>query len=508
MKSQQFILFFLSILCLNFSCNEAKETEETTKVEELNVQQIQEDLDFLDQKLKQFSSYQGLNGYSYQTDFEKYKNDQDHLPTSKKDFQIFLTNVIGQIGDRHSYVKGVDFPRTKYLPFWVAPFEDKVVMLSRDQSKSQFKLYNPKYPFLTKINDIPISDFLKKILREEIKAPTKSFLNRAVQQLRDIGESYQMMGMEAPEELSFTFSGTQGDTTCVMQLASRKDRKKIWGDKFEAKDYREEEELNDSIWVNQLFHTDKNNIAYFRITEMARPSEAPLLFEKFNQFIHDNKAAKAFIFDLRDNTGGSRDFIFELAKYVIHPDSLHVVNVAKSKGENPLNEDYRGQLNRRFLFSSTGLDQQERDAVHQFMKTFKPMYDLPEEGFSEYFYTVFNGKKLSKENFYLDRPIYLLMNERVFSAASVFAATFKGLPNVKLVGVTSDGSSGNSEKFLLPNSKLKVKLSTMVSFQKDGIILDGFGTKPDIEIQRSLDQVLWKEDYQLEKLKELINSKD
>jgi hypothetical protein len=44
----------------------------------------------------------------------------------------------------------------------------------------------------------------------------------------------------------------------------------------------------------------------------------------------------------------------------------------------------------------------------------------------------------------------------------------------------------------------------MVSFQKDGQILDGIGTKPDIEIERSLNQIFFKEDYQLNKLKEII----
>jgi len=97
-----------------------------------------------------------------------------------------------------------------------------------------------------------------------------------------------------------------------------------------------------------------------------------------------------------------------------------------------------------------------------------------------------------------------LIIERVFSAASVFAGTFKGLPNVTIVGVTTDGSSGNSEDFYLPYSNLRVNISTMVSFQKDGRLFDGYGTDPDIVIERSLDQVLWKEDYQLKKLKEII----
>lgn len=47
----------------------------------------------------------------------------------------------------------------------------------------------------------------------------------------------------------------------------------------------------------------------------------------------------------------------------------------------------------------------------------------------------------------------------------------------------------------------------MVSFQKNGQLLDGIGTKPDIVIERNLDQIFWKEDHQLNKTIELINIK-
>ncbi|WFO15640.1 S41 family peptidase [Cellulophaga baltica 4] len=115
-----------------------------------------------------------------------------------------------------------------------------------------------------------------------------------------------------------------------------------------------------------------------------------------------------------------------------------------------------------------------------------------------------NGKKFNKPTFYYNRPVYILANEKTFSAASVFVSAFKGLPNIKIVGVTTDGSSGNSEWVDLPNSKLFGKISTMVSFQKDGQILDGYGTEPDIKIERDINQILWQSDTQLEKLKDLI----
>ncbi|HMP30564.1 MAG TPA: hypothetical protein PKD85_13245 [Saprospiraceae bacterium] len=73
-----------------------------------------------------------------------------------------------------------------------------------------------------------------------------------------------------------------------------------------------------------------------------------------------------------------------------------------------------------------------------------------------------------------------------------------------IVGMNTDGSSGASKAFKLPNSKFEVRFTTMVSFQKNGIILDGFGTAPDIILRRDLNQILWKSDSQLESLKKTI----
>ena len=86
-------------------------------------------------------------------------------------------------------------------------------------------------------------------------------------------------------------------------------------------------------------------------------------------------------------------------------------------------------------------------------------------------------------------------------------SVIKELPNINIIGVNTDGSSGNSHRIELPNSELRGKISTMVSSQKDGQVLDGIGTKPDIIIERNLDQIFWKEDYQLNKIIDLINAK-
>ena len=103
------------------------------------------------------------------------------------------------------------------------------------------------------------------------------------------------------------------------------------------------------------------------------------------------------------------------------------------------------------------------------------------------------------------KPVYILVNENSFSAASVFTSAFKSLPNVKIVGVTTDGSSGNSRVLHLKHSNTRVKVSTMLSFQRNGKTLDGNGTVPDILIPANEIQVLKGVDHQLNHLIMLIN---
>jgi C-terminal processing protease CtpA/Prc len=280
-----------------------------------------------------------------------------------------------------------------------------------------------------------------------------------------------------------------------------------WDEKFKSKYARvKDEDYNKPEIIKQLFKVE-DNIGYIKLPEMANIDEAPLLYDKVNSFMKSIKNSTALIIDVRSNGGGTRDLMYEFAKYLIHPDSIYVINATKQRGTLPLSKESVENLNTRFLYAMSELDTKEQAKATAFLKTFTPMYDLDTEKYSEYYFGLFNGNKLSQNSFYYNKPVYILANEKTFSAASVFVSAFKGIPNIQIVGVTTDGSSGNSDWFDLPNSKMFGKISTMVSFQKDGKTLDGYGTKPDLKIARDLEQILWKSDTQLEKLKNLILEK-
>lgn len=492
---------YIGILLSMFTlfCNAQDETEYLTKSE------IENDLNFLDNILQNQSSYQGLNGFDSRADFDNYLEQIVETKITKTDFGLFLSKTIGKIGDRHSYIRGYDLPYNLFLPFVVAPLNKKVVALNYNKSQKEHYLLYQKFPFLKAINTIQIDDFLKKIVPKDINAPKTALRTRSVKQLKYMANNYAIMNKTVPENFEFIFTNGKTDTIVKIPLENKRSAYRTWDEKFARVNNPRKKDLNNPELIKNLFQIDENNIAYLRIPEMVSQRKALVFFQTLNEFMIKAKSSVSLIIDVRGNGGGTRHLINELAGYFVHPDSTYIVNATRQRGKIPLNENLKDDLHNRFLFSKNELDAQEQGLVDKFMLNFVPMYNLDNNKYSEFHYFLLNGKELSKDKYQYNKPIYIMANEKSFSAASVFASVFKGLPNIKLVGVNTDGSSGNSERFVLPNSKLRGKISTMVSFQKNGQILDGIGTKPDIIIERNLDQIFWKEDYQLNKLKELIN---
>jgi C-terminal processing protease CtpA/Prc len=493
-------ILFTIILTLNVAISQAQYL--------LSKKQITEDIEFLTKTLNEKSSYVYLNGYDFNTDFENYLKTLSDS-TRLENFGMFITNTLAKIGDRHSSLNGIrgyDLKESLFLPFIYAPLNNRVVVLNKNQNK-ELEILNPKFPYLKKINGIDINDFLQKTRPEDIKAPQETYFTYAVRDIRDIEKNYILLNKTLSKEIELTLSDStfNNDTIFTLTPINKSQRQRPWDERFEVDYLRvKDEDYNKPVIIEKLFNI-KENIAYIKIPEMVAKDEAPLLFDKINSFMQSiQNDSEALIIDVRANSGGTRDLLYEFAKYLINPDSIYVVNATKQRGPLPLPKDYKKSLNNRFLYTLSELDDEEQKKATEFLKSFKPIYELDENKYSEYYFGLLNGKKLGKSTFYYNKPVYILANEKTFSAASVFVSAFKGLPNIKIAGLTTDGSSGNSEWVDLPNSKLFGKISTMVSFQKNGEILDGYGTEPNIKIERDLNQVLWLSDTQLEKLKELI----
>ncbi|MEM1325330.1 MAG: S41 family peptidase, partial [Bacteroidota bacterium] len=417
--------------------------------------------------------------------------------TTKADFGLFLTQLIGQLGDRHASVRGYDLPDEYFLPFIIAPHERKVIALEYVRAQKSFKELYADFPYLTAINGEAVDSILPQICPEEVGAPEIAYHFRAVRELRHIQERFAILGRDLPKKSTFTFSGEKGDTVVTLPLLHRSKRLGRWSDRSEKR-----EKLNDSLTISRQFQ-QLGDVAYTRLADMVAPEEAPHFYNALHDFMHANRSSNALIIDIRGNGGGTRDLLRTLSPFLVHPDSIYVANIAYQRANTILTIDEKSSLHARYLFSLDELDESTRLFVNQWFSNFRPTVELNDDLFSRPHFMLLRGSKDSSYYHY-NQPVYVLMDERSFSAASIMASALGVLPNVQLVGTTTDGSSGNSRSFYLPNTQLRIKASTMLSFQANGDLLDGIGTSPDITIPRSLDQIKWETDAQLEKLIKLI----
>lgn len=483
----------------------------TLSAQQLDPRSIEKDLDFLQEELDRLSAYYAIRGEVISDVLTQYRRSlQDSSSVSITSFALFLQEVLGELGDRHSKVDVPDLPNTKFLPFVAAPFENRVLGLVLDREKKQYEFFVPKYPYLKSINGIPIQNFLRQIAPRDRKAPRAAFMNRAVKRLKYMERNYATLQKPLPIVFTFEFESEDGSQSTSLELPLESNRRKhtTWDERFYWQfSGMDDEEYGEEKVLDQLFSVE-DDIAYMYIPSMLRPRDAPRLFEKLDHFMLEQRERKALIIDVRHNSGGVRDLIWNLAAYLVPENATYVVNLARQRAPLPLSEEWKGDLNRRYLYSMDELDDQEQKVAAKFLMDFEPSVAVSDRHFSKFHFAIFNGQKISKQGARFKGQVYILANERSFSAASVLAATFKGLPNVTLVGERTDGSSGNSEWIELPVSKIPVKLSTMISYQKDGQLFDGVGTEPDIHIPRTLAQVLWQEDSQLLQLKKIVRERN
>lgn len=457
----------------------------------LNQQAAREDIEEVRDILKRNSSY--YTSHSQDID-QKLKILEAELPEEIETdlFRFKIQHILGLIGDRHFWMKTNRKRWKKGLPFIVAPLNNKIVALKKTPgNSSQYSLYQPHYPYLKAIENIPLENFIEEITYRDHWAPQAARQHRATKLLTRIEEQFYKTGRSFPEKISFTFTNGKKDRTILLKPDTTQIYwQNICSNKQEIqKTYQEEK-------YNSFYRLIDNKIGYIRIPRMVRKEIYPEYFRELTRKMEEFQDTEALIFDLRDNGGGTRDILMTLAPYLIpQKSSPWIANIAKIRSSQILNEDINSMEERHLYIShSKHFNPEEQKLIQEFLRTFTTEWKYPQNEYSgEFVMLLHHNPKL-----FYGKPVYLLINEVVFSAASVFTTAFKGVPGIYIAGVNSDGSSGRSIPFKLKNSGTEFQISTMISFQRNGKTLDTNGTEPDLPIPMDLQQVLGKRDTQLE----------
>ncbi len=468
-----------------------------------------EDLNEFKTLLAKQSSYYQVS----KTDFENHYNEIESKINQRDSIPVYflafeLERILSNIIDRHANIRMKNFEEDDYelynlyLPFTVSSLDDHVVALKFNKSTKEYEYYFPKYPFLKKVNKIDIDPFLENYAYRRNLSPKNAKRTDGLKDLRDLGEIYFKQGNTTLKEVEITLTNGSTDKILTLPLSDRRNWYFDIGSISLNRNYSKFGRDTD-FDLNKLDKLLTDSIAYMAIPAMISYDENPNLESYLKATIEKYRNAKALIIDIRGNSGGTRDILNTLSGYFVQPkQSPWVANVAYIRSDQYLDEDV-SSMQSRFLYNynSQLLSDKDRETIDAFHKDFKTEFKVDSNKFSEPYYMVLHNNQSP-----LNYTIYILINEDCFSAASVFTSALKGLDNVKIAGVTTNGSSGRSREFYLKNSNIRVKLSTMLSFQRTGKTLDGNGTPPDIILERDEEQVLRKKDSQLEKLIELIKN--
>jgi hypothetical protein len=467
-----------------------------------------EDLKEFKTLLQNQSSYYQVSNFDFEKSYnevERKINQEDSIPVYFLAFE--LEKIISNIIDRHASIRMENFEEDDYellnlyLPFAVSSLGDNIVALNFNRTTKEYEYFDQAYPYLKAVDGIDIKDFLNKNAYTRKLSPKNAKQSDELKDLRDIGELYFKQGKITLKEIEITLTNGKTDKKLLLPVSNRRNWYFDIGSTNFNRDYRDFGR-DENFELSKLDKWLIDSIAYIAIPSMLSYEETPNLEPYLSSTIEKYKDSKAMIIDIRGNGGGTREILNTLSGYFVQPEqSPWIANVAYVRSDQFLDEDI-SSMQSRFLYNynSEMLSDKDRKAIDSFNENYETEYKVDVNKFSEPYYMVLHSKKP------INYPIYILVNEECFSAASVFTSALKGLENVKIVGVTTNGSSGRSQKFYLKNSNIRVKLSTMLSFQRNGKTLDGNGTVPDIIIERDENQVLRKGDSQLEKLIEIIKN--
>lgn len=457
----------------------------------LSKTEMQEDLLEFRTLLDNRYSYLQLNEVSLDKELQQVS---DQLPDSQtvNAFGISLSKILHKFGDGHSRVSDLDYKSMGLLPFETSNFQGNIICHRHDS------LLHSNFPYLQSVNGISVMDLLDSSGTYLVQDASPQFVTYvAARRLRAMGFLLRMH-RPSPDmpSIQVVFSNDQSETI-----------ERSYELLFPGKP-NDSPSLARSVQdmlSSDPFHTNilEGNIGYLKIPEMksVKASGVEDMMGEFEETI-------GLIIDVRNNGGGSRHIVNELMPYFIPPDqSPSIGNLAVYRTNNP-HTPKEGFLKNRFMYpiTSNQFSEQEKDYIRAFVKEFQPDFPFDSTRYSDWHFLL---HRTSEEIPFYDKPVVVLMNEACYSATDIFLASFNQLDNVTLMGTSSGGGSGRTQKYILDQSHLKLRLSSIISFQPNGQLFDRIGVQPDVlESVQSIADVLGKSDHQLDQAKKWIHDKN
>jgi Peptidase family S41 len=388
-----------------------------------------------------------------------------------------LQKIVALGIDGHADVRGWRL-EDGFLPFLIEPSGDRFVAFSPGRDR----FLADDLPFIISIDGRPIGEWCRAAETLVPKGSPGYVRRNSLRQLRNVEHWRGELGLARGVPLHVELASADGSHSKTVSIPVD-DNLPQYG-----------------VWPRLPSRVLPENVGYLRLESMDDAAIAEII-EMMPRF----RNTKGLVVDVRDNGGGSREPLRWLFTYLTSDNnSPRVVNCARYRLYEGFADDH---LTSRFLYpANSGVwDENERAAIAEFQKSFRPEWQPPENEFSDWHYMVLS--RLDDPRIYhYSRPIVVLLNEKCFSATDVFLAALKGTSNVTLVGTTSGGGSARAESVRLGSSSISVRLGSMVSFMRNGQLFDRNGVEPDVVVQPEPDYFVGRTDRTLQKAIEVAGS--
>jgi C-terminal processing protease CtpA/Prc len=237
-------------------------------------------------------------------------------------------------------------------------------------------------------------------------------------------------------------------------------------------------------------------------------------------------STEGLILDLRGNHGGEGSGLLKIvASYLVSTAEPRVVVGQVVRWKDARKTDWMlatplelDGLKDEARAGVSGLSDPGRKSLEEFLARVKPKWQPPAhrptvtEGVllarreAEPAIFPYNSPLFPKDTYYYDKPVVVLYDHRCFSAAELFLASMRRLPNVTLVGTPTTTSGGGSPaSFTLDNSGLTIFVSATAFVRADGRLIDGIGIEPDVTAEPDVDYYLGAADRMLDKAVEVVD---
>ncbi|MHC4475078.1 MAG: S41 family peptidase [Planctomycetota bacterium] len=438
----------------------------------LSRRQAERDLDEIEWLLENRYSYLKLKGADYRAALDSIRNSLGN-GINRGLFGYQLAKLLALFGDGHSRVASSTIQlkslASGFLPFLVEESAGAMVAFKADRSG----FVDKQHPFLRSIDGNDIDLWLGAACHTVARGSPQLRRYRTIRNLRYIQCLRKELGLSESGSVRVELESADGSSIERIELPLANECP-IYG--FWPRPETEIKSLKD---IRVESHILQANIGYLRILVMLdEPGFLDDLVGAMQHFLETD----GLIIDIRTNGGGSRAPLQVLFPFFMAEDDLpRVVNVAAYRlGIENINEDFKA----RHLFpaSSPHWSESERAAIARFAAVFRPQWLPPEGQFSQWHYFVISPT-IDERYSYYDKPVVILMDRWNFSASDIFLGAFKGWKNITLMGLPSGGGSGCRQSYRLRNSRIRIQLSSMASFQPNGKLYDGHGIQPDIIVE-------------------------